>query len=145
MHCISYYIDGLVQERCNPIANALELHLSCTNPSVWTIFHLRLCMCKHMQAVLFTSMHCGLPPLYNMHCIIVGHWSWWMVRFQCRKKLYTAFLGLEPIWQRNHNPKFVKITIALSWTIMIKSGHNFAHGTTAELLWHVQNCGLIES
>ena len=27
-------IDGLVQERCNSIANALELHLSCTNPSI---------------------------------------------------------------------------------------------------------------
>ena len=27
------YIDGLVQERCNSIANTLELHLSCTKPS----------------------------------------------------------------------------------------------------------------
>ena len=27
------YIDGLVQERRNSSANALELHLSCTNPS----------------------------------------------------------------------------------------------------------------
>ena len=27
-------IDGLVQERCNSIVNALELHLSCTNPSI---------------------------------------------------------------------------------------------------------------
>ena len=28
---LQYHIDGLVQERCNSIANALELHLSCTN------------------------------------------------------------------------------------------------------------------
>ena len=28
------YIDGLVQERRNSIANALELRLSCTNPSM---------------------------------------------------------------------------------------------------------------
>ena len=27
-----HHIDGLVQERCNSTANALELHLSCTNP-----------------------------------------------------------------------------------------------------------------
>ena len=27
------YIDGLVQERCNSIASALELNLFCTNPS----------------------------------------------------------------------------------------------------------------
>ena len=28
------YIDGLVQERRNSIANALELSLSCINPSI---------------------------------------------------------------------------------------------------------------
>ena len=28
------YVDGLVQERRNSIANALELCLSCTNPSI---------------------------------------------------------------------------------------------------------------
>ena len=26
-------IDGLMQERCNSIADTLELHISCTNPS----------------------------------------------------------------------------------------------------------------
>ena len=31
------YFDGLVQERRNSIANALELRLSCTNPSMWTM------------------------------------------------------------------------------------------------------------
>ena len=31
---LGYYFDGLAQERCNSIANALELHLSCTNPSI---------------------------------------------------------------------------------------------------------------
>ena len=36
-----YHIDGLVQERRNSIANALEVHLSCTNPSICTmqIYH----------------------------------------------------------------------------------------------------------
>ena len=29
------HVDGLVQERRNSIANALELRLSCTNPSMW--------------------------------------------------------------------------------------------------------------
>ena len=27
-------IDGIVQERCNSIANALGFRLSCTNPSI---------------------------------------------------------------------------------------------------------------
>ena len=34
MHAMSH-IDGLVQERCNSIANAMELRLSCTNPSIY--------------------------------------------------------------------------------------------------------------
>ena len=29
------YIYGLMQERLNSIANALELRLSCTNPSIY--------------------------------------------------------------------------------------------------------------
>ena len=29
------YIDGLMQERCNSSALAMELHPSCSNPSIW--------------------------------------------------------------------------------------------------------------
>ena len=31
---LGYYIDGLVQERCNSSALTMDLHLSCTNPSI---------------------------------------------------------------------------------------------------------------
>ena len=34
------HIDGLVQEKRNTIANALELRLSCTGPSIW-LFRVR--------------------------------------------------------------------------------------------------------
>ena len=36
----AFYFNGLMQERCNSIANALELRLSCTNPStcIWVFF-----------------------------------------------------------------------------------------------------------
>ena len=33
-HFIIIHVDGLVQERRNSTANALELHLSCINPSM---------------------------------------------------------------------------------------------------------------
>ena len=33
--CSQEKMEGLVQERRNSIANALELRLSCTNPSKW--------------------------------------------------------------------------------------------------------------
>ena len=38
---MSVNIDGLVQERCNSIANALELCLSCTCPSIWSMIQLQ--------------------------------------------------------------------------------------------------------
>ena len=50
------HIDGFVQERCNSIANALELRLSCTNPS--------LCWCPYSGRESFhgVSMMTGGPP-----------------------------------------------------------------------------------
>ena len=37
------YFYGLVQERRNSIANALELRLSCTNPSIYVIVQFPEC------------------------------------------------------------------------------------------------------
>ena len=39
LYDFALYIDGLVQERRNSIANALELRLSCTNTSIWVVLH----------------------------------------------------------------------------------------------------------
>ena len=47
------HIDGLVQEKCNSIANALELHLSCTNPSI------------SYNDILRTSAINGIPNKYT--------------------------------------------------------------------------------
>ena len=44
-------IDGLVQERCNSIAKALELHLSCTNPLKWPILFQEVNDLKHVTAL----------------------------------------------------------------------------------------------
>ena len=37
---IKQHADGLVQERCNSSALAMELHLSCTKPLKYRIGHL---------------------------------------------------------------------------------------------------------
>ena len=34
---LKFHVDGFVQERHNSIANALEIHLFCTNPSMWNL------------------------------------------------------------------------------------------------------------
>ena len=44
-----------------------------------------------------------------------------------------------PNWYLAH------IVFDLVVVLMTKSGHNFAHVTTAQLSWHVQNCDLIWS
>ena len=43
-----FYIDGLVQEKRNSSALAMELRLSCTNPSMW--------MMSYKPEVPFTDM-----------------------------------------------------------------------------------------
>ena len=54
------HFDGLVQERCNSIANTLELRLSCTNP---------LICCRGMiiwqgaRIIAQVMAACGLAPL----------------------------------------------------------------------------------
>ena len=57
LRCHKAYVYGLVQERCNPIANALELRLSCTNPSMWW-------RCSHDELILPQIVqplaHCGM-------------------------------------------------------------------------------------
>ena len=35
------------------------------------------------------------------------------------------------------DPNVLEIPVSLKWKIKTKSGHNFAHTTTAELLWHL--------
>ena len=67
------YIDGLVQERRNSIANALELRLSCNNPSIWNIL-----------------MRSG-------HNSLVMHW-----RYRCHVQNHCYYLPVsEVLWQSN--------------------------------------------
>ena len=53
---VNVHIDGLVQARRNSIANALELRLSCTNPSVYAIV-------IHKQNSVFTCWRGGLASM----------------------------------------------------------------------------------
>ena len=36
------YLDGLMQERCDSSASAMELHLSCIKPWIWVLSHMPL-------------------------------------------------------------------------------------------------------
>ena len=68
-------INGLMQERCNSIVNALELHLSCINPSQWPV-HISLYVissCSAFKIISFSMMLTG----YNCSDLHVGY----IVRF----------------------------------------------------------------
>ena len=54
---VSHHINGLVQDRRNSITNALELRLSCTNPSI--------------------SKLAPVPPLYGPVAQYEGHQLKW--------------------------------------------------------------------
>ena len=47
------------------------------------------------------------------------------------------------LWAYNNNNNNNNNTWSSCMKILIQSSHNFAHVTTAQLLWHVQNRGLI--
>ena len=49
--------DGLMEERCNSIAGALELLLSSTNPSVWSLYH----------TLMTNSLISGLTCMWTYH------------------------------------------------------------------------------
>ena len=61
-------INGLMQERRNSIANALELRLSGTNPSIWGV------CCKFKVWFMFCCHHiCWLHGYHvKFECIIIG-------------------------------------------------------------------------
>ena len=55
------HIDGLVQERRNSIANALELRLSCTNPSIYSGFKCQGSCLYRASILIFTY---GMVSIY---------------------------------------------------------------------------------
>ena len=61
-----HHIDGLIQERRNSIANALELRLSCTNPSICS-------RCTIGWDILVPSIDNSNTWLYLKTCITAKH------------------------------------------------------------------------
>ena len=89
------YIEGSMQERCNSIANALELHLSCTNPSIrnWACCHwIRIALRKDYTVIKYLFIEYCTPgvggtkpifsvPLFSTFSVIVKtNVSYWISR-----------------------------------------------------------------
>ena len=60
---MKYCFDDLAQERRNSIANALELRLSCTNPSIWSHERSKNCWKKILDVAVSFAPPDGLALL----------------------------------------------------------------------------------
>ena len=68
-----FQINVLVQERHNSIADALELRLSCTNPSIWySWLHNCSLYSIHINIILYHILRCWVIPLLFSHLSLVG-------------------------------------------------------------------------
>ena len=71
----------------------------------------------------------------------------WYLQFIMGDMLISGTHFTNSVWAPY--PNLVKIHVhvcaSVTWRMMSQSSHNFAQVTTAELLWHVQNCDLIGS
>ena len=119
-HCV-WHIDGLVQERRNSSTSAIELHLSCANPSIFT-WYLRLHNLVKVQfrvpelykkkGALFQE-ESYLPRIFrssslNLHTFhLVNIVFWWQIFFRKHGKL-------TPNDQQDHHVLVVNVVIMTS-------------------------------
>ena len=88
---------------------------------------------------ILQSPHKAQPGMAIFNTMSPGHQQ--LIQWLCSNRHYIPTI----LSYRLISQIFEKILHALRFIIMIRSGHNFAHATTAQLLWHVQNCVLIGS
>ena len=99
------YVDGLVQERCNSIANALELHLSCTKPlmccchgsqccSLLELPRECLCLLRRIWIYWYT-------PWTNLGWVGLWGFLWWTPSAK-RKDHHGVSSGWSSVWHRSN-------------------------------------------
>ena len=72
---VKHHIDGLVQERCNSIANTLELRLSCTNPLICQFRSSQKSECVHIVWHWFQKLvQWETKPLSPLHDSQITRW-----------------------------------------------------------------------
>ena len=75
-----FHIDWLVQERCNSSVLAVDLQISCINPSVWIIMSCNTCtpglywqICNIYVSYISSEHHYEIKLHFeNKYCDILG-------------------------------------------------------------------------
>ena len=125
-HALWFYeVDGLVQERRNSISNALELRLSCTNPSKWKHF---------LRADFHVSLMVARTTCWT-NTRVAGELrfhSLWFIHFSrptCMWNSAEIFSCVFPRVQPQYSPKTIQILVNTlrpeQWWLM--SGTHFQY------------------
>ena len=93
------YVDGLVQDCSNSIANALELLQSCTKPSMWFL----MCVCWSVRDLTWL-------------CICSVWWMLWSVN--CRQRQSPAWL-----WHPNYIQLILMSWVMSEWETVCSTSH----------------------
>ena len=109
-HALWFYevhVDGLVQERRNSISNALELRLSCTNPSKWkhflhADFHVSLMVAR---TIFWTNTR--VAGELRFHSLWFIHFSRPICMWNCAEIFSWVFHRVQP----QYSPKPIQILI----------------------------------
>ena len=133
------YFHGWVQERCNSIANALELHLSYTKPSIW-------CWPCHLQNVnhLVQASICKIKRTQNMSkwymytFIYCQFWHEETGRQSTQKKYYTSGAHLTK-YSSIITQIWWKFCFAVSQFLLVRSPQILYRLRQHSPLCHVQN------
>ena len=113
-----------------------------------------------LSALSFLPIYCVIPLcLPSLYRGKVGLWFLFLLYqcwcCSCRPFVLTLCLMrwspdtrslthcIKNLWA--HNLNLLNMWVALTWNILMRSGHNFAHAMTAQLSWHVQNYDVIVS
>ena len=106
-HAWFYEVDGLVQEIRNCISNALELRLSCTNPSKWKPFLHADCHVSLMVGRTSCWTNTRVVGELRVHSIWFIHFS----RSTCIWNSAEIFSWVFPTVQPQYSPKPIQILV----------------------------------
>ena len=123
-YCKKRNIDGLVQERRNSIADAMELRLSCINPSVWYLR--RTFLVLHMESspqtlYAFSTSQETWSCLYTVYFTVLylTHWGQDKMAAISKKTFPNACSSMKivVVWFKFHLNKFPGIQWTMSQCI----------------------------
>ena len=93
------HINGLVQERCNSSALTMELHLSCTNTSIYPSYLMELCLSCTNPLIYQSYFHVQIYPTDILSESLLSA-MFLMTLWGDQRPLKSSLIGLpNQVWQ----------------------------------------------